>query len=408
MTAKFRITTPRACDRGRPIPAFLFSLPRCWPVCVLTSETSRSLPTRLRNHLQHPSTTYDLTPEPSKLEEDAVDVCIVGGGSAGLSDAIRLKPLKSETGNETHSSREWRTAYPDHPLARPVTSSGMRFLVEYYLILIPHPPQMHNKANYITSPSSVVAWLGDIREEMGVELDAKDAPGRCGDARREADAPAHEGVALPFRARATLLAEGVRASLSKHAVATRMYALKHEKVAQMYGMKEAWRVEEEKHVPGCTKHDSTSAPSLRTTPASPTARALTRGGLPRLDFPSGALVGCAAGVINTAKTKGTHDAMRTRMLDTPSVTTYKEFVQRLQYMRDIMRDIAKCTKEVEEIRTKTLRIVEAERQHQFSAGIQESREIIDGATTFSFARLTSARRRGYQSAVTRNTSYESM
>ncbi|KAF8209280.1 hypothetical protein K438DRAFT_1754312 [Mycena galopus ATCC 62051] len=55
-----------------------------------------------------------------------------------------------------------------------------------------------------------------------------------------------------------------------------------------------------------------------------------------------------------------------------------------KYMRDIMWDIAKCTKEVEEIRTKTLRIIEAERQHQFSAGIQESGEIIDRATTFSF------------------------
>ncbi|KAF8144527.1 hypothetical protein K438DRAFT_2101856 [Mycena galopus ATCC 62051] len=117
--------------------------------------------------------------------------------------------------------------------------------------------------------------------------------------------------------------------------------------------------------------------------------------------------------------------VQTRMLDTPSVTTYKEFVQWLQYMRNIMRDIAKCTKEVEEIRTKTLRIIEAERQHQFSAGIQESHEIIDGAATFLFARtqvdpntwtqsfmsvpgLTSARRRGYESAVTRNMSCQSM
>ncbi|KAF8143378.1 hypothetical protein K438DRAFT_1783781 [Mycena galopus ATCC 62051] len=100
--------------------------------------------------------------------------------------------------------------------------------------------------------------------------------------------------------------------------------------------------------------------------------------------------------------------VQTRMLDTPRVTTYKEVVQYLQYGWDIMQDIMKCAKEVEEIRTKTLRIIEAERQHQFSAGIQESREIIGGATTFSFARLTSARRRGYESAVIRNTSCKSM
>ncbi|KAF8166871.1 hypothetical protein K438DRAFT_1774824 [Mycena galopus ATCC 62051] len=108
------------------------------------------------------------------------------------------------------------------------------------------------------------------------------------------------------------------------------------------------------------------------------------------------------------KAKLSASKVQTRMLDPPQVTTYKEVVECLQYMRDIIRDITKCAKEVEEIRTKTLRIIEAERQHQFAVGIQESREIIGGATTFSFARLTSARRRGYESAVTRNASYESM
>ncbi|KAF8143922.1 hypothetical protein K438DRAFT_594561 [Mycena galopus ATCC 62051] len=46
-------------------------------------------------------------------------------------------------------------------------------------------------------------------------------------------------------------------------------------------------------------------------------RALTECGLQflaRLDFPGGALVGCAAGVVNTAKIKGTHNAIPTGML----------------------------------------------------------------------------------------------
>jgi electron-transferring-flavoprotein dehydrogenase len=47
------------------------------------------------------------------------------------------------------------------------------------------------------------------------------------------------------------------------------------------------------------------------------ARSLTEGGLqslPQLHFPGGALIGCSAGVVNVAKIKGTHNAMKTGML----------------------------------------------------------------------------------------------
>ncbi|KAJ3507439.1 hypothetical protein NLJ89_g6308 [Agrocybe chaxingu] len=47
------------------------------------------------------------------------------------------------------------------------------------------------------------------------------------------------------------------------------------------------------------------------------ARVLTEGGLqsvPKLNFPGGALLGCAAGFINIAKIKGTHNAMKSGML----------------------------------------------------------------------------------------------
>ncbi|KAJ7080923.1 FAD/NAD-P-binding domain-containing protein [Mycena belliarum] len=176
------------------------------------------------------------------------------------------------------------------------------------------------------------------------------------------------GVA--FRARATLLAEGAHGSLSKNAIS--MYDLRAKSQAQTYGLgvKEVWRVAPEVHVPGKVVHTlgwplgwatygggweyhmadglvsvglvvgldyknpwlepyrefqrMKHHPYFRALLSSPGAerlaygaRTLTEGGLqslPQLDFPGGALIGCSAGVINTAKIKGTHNAMRTGML----------------------------------------------------------------------------------------------
>ncbi|KAJ7238105.1 hypothetical protein B0H12DRAFT_1025951 [Mycena haematopus] len=362
-------------------------------------------------------TPYDPDSEPR--EEELVDVCIVGGGPAGLSAAIRLKQLEAETslpvrvvvlekGAEIGSHilsgaviepsaldallPDWRTR--DHPLAQPVTSSSMRLLTEKYAIPLPHPPQMNNKGNYIASLSRVAAWLGTVAEDLGTEIypgftgarlllspdsDALDAQGRAvrsvrgvvthdaGLTRQRTKSPRFEpGVA--FRARATLLAEGAHGSLSKQAIA--MYDLRHGKEAQTYGIgvKEVWRVHPEKYAPGKVIHtlgwplprDTYGGgweyhmadglvsiglvigldyknpylepyrefqrmkhhPTFRALLADGErlaygARTLTEGGLqslPRLHFPGGALVGCAAGVVNTAKIKGTHNAMRTGML----------------------------------------------------------------------------------------------
>ena len=47
------------------------------------------------------------------------------------------------------------------------------------------------------------------------------------------------------------------------------------------------------------------------------ARALNEGGLqslPKLTFPGGLLIGCAAGFLNVPKIKGSHNAMKTGML----------------------------------------------------------------------------------------------
>jgi electron-transferring-flavoprotein dehydrogenase len=54
------------------------------------------------------------------------------------------------------------------------------------------------------------------------------------------------------------------------------------------------------------------------------ARAITEGGLqsvPKLAFPGGALIGCAAGFVNVPRIKGSHNAMKTGMLAAEAVFT---------------------------------------------------------------------------------------
>src|ERR1700730_11730352 len=51
-------------------------------------------------------------------------------------------------------------------------------------------------------------------------------------------------------------------------------------------------------------------------------RALNEGGfqsIPRLDFPGGALIGCAAGFVNVPKIKGSHTAMKSGMVAAETV-----------------------------------------------------------------------------------------
>jgi len=149
--------------------------------------------------------------------EDEVDVCIVGGGPAGLSAAIRLKQIEREKGNEirvvvlekgseigmfpivfngsycscfsllysgshiisgaviepralNELLPDW-SSMTDHPLRQPATSSRMLLLTSKHALPIPHPPQMSNKGNYIVSLSQFTRWLANVAEnEYGVEI----------------------------------------------------------------------------------------------------------------------------------------------------------------------------------------------------------------------------------------------
>jgi electron-transferring-flavoprotein dehydrogenase len=166
----------------------------------------------------------------------------------------------------------------------------------------------------------------------------------------------------------TLIAEGARGSLAKQLIAN--FGLENNCEPQKFGigLKELWRVDPALHRPGLVQHsfgwpldNETGGGSflyhfedrlvavgfvVHLNYANPTlspfdefqrfkthpffvplfegaerlsfgARAITEGGyqsVPKLVFPGGALIGCAAGFVNVPRIKGTHNAMLSGML----------------------------------------------------------------------------------------------
>jgi electron-transferring-flavoprotein dehydrogenase len=173
---------------------------------------------------------------------------------------------------------------------------------------------------------------------------------------------------MELRARYTILAEGARGSLSKRAIAR--FALDQGRSPQKFGigLKELWEIPEGARQPGLVEHsfgwplrnregggsfyydfgdgtagvgfvvhldyrDPTLSPfdifqRFKTHPLIATrlaggrrisygSRAITEGGwqsVPKLVFPGGALVGCAAGFVNVPRIKGSHNAVLSGML----------------------------------------------------------------------------------------------
>jgi len=173
---------------------------------------------------------------------------------------------------------------------------------------------------------------------------------------------------MELRAKYTLFAEGARGSLTK-TLLKRFELAKDRDVPKFgIGLKEIWQVAPDKHVPGLTQHSfgwplgtSISGGSFiyhyddnlvsvgfvvplnyenpylspfeefqrfKTHPLvrgtfeggkriAYGARAITQGGyqsVPKLIFPGGALIGCAAGFVNLPRIKGTHNAITSGIL----------------------------------------------------------------------------------------------
>ncbi len=168
---------------------------------------------------------------------------------------------------------------------------------------------------------------------------------------------------MELRAKYTLFSEGARGSLSKQLIRRFDLAKSHEPQKFGIGLKELWQVAPEKHRRGLVQHtfgwpldNRTGGGSFiyhygenlvavgfvvhlnyanpylspydefqrfKTHPAirdvldggkrvSYGSRAITEGGwqsMPDLVFPGGALLGCAAGMVNLPRIKGTHNAM---------------------------------------------------------------------------------------------------
>ncbi|MFL6811598.1 MAG: electron transfer flavoprotein-ubiquinone oxidoreductase [Bradyrhizobium canariense] len=166
----------------------------------------------------------------------------------------------------------------------------------------------------------------------------------------------------------TLFAEGARGSLTKQLIAKFALDTKSEPAKFGIGLKEVWQIDPAKHQKGMIQHsfgwpldlktgggsflyhydDNLVAvgfvvhlnyddpylspfdefqrfkthPSIRSTFEGAKrlaygARAITEGGyqsVPKLSFPGGALIGCAAGFVNVPRIKGVHNAMGTGML----------------------------------------------------------------------------------------------
>jgi electron-transferring-flavoprotein dehydrogenase len=173
---------------------------------------------------------------------------------------------------------------------------------------------------------------------------------------------------MELRAKYTLLAEGARGNLTKQLLKRFDLARDREPPKFGIGLKEIWQIDPAKHKPGLVQHsfgwplDNKTGggsflyhygdnlvsvgfvvhlnyenpylspfeefqrykthPSVRETfeggkRIAYGARAITEGGyqsVPKLSFPGGALIGCAAGFVNVPRIKGTHNAMASGML----------------------------------------------------------------------------------------------
>lgn len=225
------------------------------------------------------------------------DVVVVGAGPAGLATAIRLKQLAAERDHEISvcvlekasevgahilsgavmDTRALSELIPDWkqkgaPLDTPVTEDKFLFLTPKGSRATPNwllPACFQNDGNYVVQLGSVVRWMGEQAEALGVDL----FPGFAAAEVLYTDTGAVKGVAtgdmgvardgthtehyqpgMELHARYTVFAEGSRGQLGRELI--ERYKLDAGRDPQSYaiGIKELWEVDPSQSRPGLVVH----------------------------------------------------------------------------------------------------------------------------------------------------------
>jgi electron-transferring-flavoprotein dehydrogenase len=340
-------------------------------------------------------------PERETLE---VDVLIVGAGPSGLAAAYHLRQLMKdasiavlEKGKEVGAHilsgavmdpRGIDELIPDWkqrgvPMVRPVDDDRVLFLTKHRKFTLPiTPPPLRNHGNYILSLGKFVRWLGARVEESGVDVFAGFAGAqllmegdrllgvRTGDKGigKDRKPKGNYEPGIDIRARVTILAEGVRGSLTKQLISKLRLDQGRNPQVFAVGVKEVWDVPKQKAAAGWVIHTMgwplrneefgggfiynmeggrvsiglvigldypdpsldphqrfqqfKTHPFVRDLLAGGTlhaygAKAIPEGGYwaqPQYHFNGGLIVGDAAGFLNSMRLKGIHLAIKSGML----------------------------------------------------------------------------------------------